>query len=71
MDCKLTIIITFKNEGEEVFNTLKSLKEKSLGKYKIILINDNSDDNFNYDYLQNEFDCLYVLNSLLPIFFYC
>ena len=64
MDCKLTIIITFKNEGEEVFNTLKSLKEKSLGKYKIILINDNSDDNFNYDYLQNEFDCLYVKHRI-------
>ena len=28
MDCKLTIIITFKNEGEEVFKTIKSLKEK-------------------------------------------
>ncbi len=64
MDCKLTIIITFKNEGEEVFKTIKSLKEKSLGKYKIILINDNSDDSFNYDYLQEEIDGLYIKHKI-------
>ena len=29
MDCQLTVIITFKNEGNEVFCTLKSLEEKS------------------------------------------
>lgn len=47
MDCQLTVIITFKNEGNEVFCTLKSLGEKSLSQYETILINDSSDDGYD------------------------
>lgn len=64
MDCQLTVIITFKNEGNEVFCTLKSLGEKSLSQYETILINDSSDDGYDYDSLKEKFDCIYIKHNL-------
>lgn len=57
---ELTAIITFKNEGGEVYKTLKSLENKAKAPYALIVINDNSDDGYEYDYLQNEFKCVYI-----------
>ena len=41
---ELTLIIPFLNEGEEVYNTVKNLRENSIYDFNIILINDASSD---------------------------
>ncbi len=48
MKSELTIIIPFLNEGNEIENTIRSIFETSVTNPHIILINDNSNDNFNY-----------------------
>ncbi|MDR3340889.1 MAG: glycosyltransferase, partial [Candidatus Symbiothrix sp.] len=48
MESKLTIIIPFLNEQYEVENTLQSIREHSSDTITIILINDASDDGFDY-----------------------
>lgn len=61
---KLTIIIPFLNEGEEVRNTVNSIREYSNShEVAIILINDASDDKFNYEEVANEFNTEYVKNE--------
>lgn len=47
---KLTIIIPFLNEGDEIEKTLKSIRETSRTNVDIIIINDCSTDNFDYLY---------------------
>ena len=49
----LTCIIPFKNEGIEVDKTIESILSTS--NPKIIIINDNSDDNFDYKYLKTKY----------------
>ena len=46
---KITIIIPFANEGCEVENTLMSIFEHSDNNVNIIVINDASDDGFDYN----------------------
>ncbi len=60
---QITVIIPFKNEGEEVDNTLRSITEKAEGSINIILINDNSDDNYDYCQIANKYNALYVANQ--------
>ncbi len=48
---KLTVVIPFLNEGDEVYNTVKSIRETAGERVDIIVINDCSDD--NYDYLSD------------------
>lgn len=45
---KLTIVMPFLNEGEEVANTLNSIRQTIGNQVEIIVINDGSDDNFDY-----------------------
>lgn len=54
-DNKLTIVIPFLNEEEEVRNTVISIREHVDCKIDIILINDASDD--QYDYEEDLKDC--------------
>ena len=45
---KLTVIIPFLNEGQEVYNTVKNLRLSSDIEFDILLINDASSDGYNY-----------------------
>ncbi len=49
MKSELTIIIPFLNEGSEIENTIQSILETAVTNLRILLINDNSNDNFNYN----------------------
>lgn len=61
MKSDLTVIIPFKNEGIELFNTIKSINSMSYYKNNVIVLNDNSDDNVNYRDMLSSFDnVLYV-----------
>lgn len=56
----LTCIIGFKNEGKEVENTLKSILATSSHTH-VLLIDDNSDDNYDYKELMDRYDrCEYI-----------
>lgn len=59
----LTAIITFANEKEEVERTIKSLKKYSPIELPIILINDASDDGFDYDFIEKKYSLLYIKNK--------
>lgn len=60
MKPQLTIIIPFKNEGIEVYNTVESLLKTSELKNNLILINDASSDDFDYRATAEHFDAKYV-----------
>lgn len=60
---ELSIIIPFANEGVEVERTIKSIIEHSDIKIPIILINDASNDGFEYDGLANLFGLTYIKNQ--------
>jgi glycosyltransferase involved in cell wall biosynthesis len=63
MDKKLlTVIIPFLNEKYEVENTLESIKMHSNGDVDIMLINDASDDNFDYEYIAKKHNAIYIVN---------
>lgn len=61
---ELTIIIPFRNEKEAVYKTIINLEEYYGKLYNIILINDASDDNYDYekDILRFE-NILYIKNE--------
>lgn len=64
MDKKyLSAIITFANEKEEVEKTIKSLRKHSFSNLPIILINDASDDGYDYDFLENKYKLIYIKNK--------
>lgn len=48
-DKKLTVIISFLNEGEEVVRTLSSVLEYAAGKVDVIVINDGSSTLYDYE----------------------
>lgn len=56
----LTVIIPFKNEGQEVYSTVKSLLEQAGQEVNLILINDASDDGFNYKAIAHSFGAVYI-----------
>lgn len=58
-DKKLTVIIPFLNEGEEVLNTVKSIEETAGNSVDIIVCNDQSTDGYNYIEALNGFDNVY------------
>lgn len=60
---KLTVIIPFLNEKEEVENTLKSILSHCKKHIPIILINDCSDDNYDYDSLPERYKIEYLKND--------
>lgn len=61
-DSKLTVIIPFQNENIEVEKTVTSVRSRA-GKVKIILIDDCSDDNYNYEEIAKIFGCKYIRND--------
>ena len=62
---RLTIIIPFLNEGEEIANTLHSIRETAGDAVDILLINDNSDSFgiFDYEKIANSFEAKYIWNE--------
>lgn len=59
----LTVIIPFLNEGKEVVETVKSLKSYVFDKIDIIVINDFSTDEIDYQSMLSPYGVYYVLNK--------
>lgn len=60
MYMEVTVIIPFLNEGIEVRHTLASLKESTSTPFELILINDGSDDGYDYAGLALEYGARYI-----------
>lgn len=60
---ELTIIIPFLNEGEEIDNTLKSIRETAKDKVDILIINDCSTDGYDYEHAAFQYQATYHKNS--------
>lgn len=59
----LTVIIPFLNEGYEVVETVKSLRDNVSDKIDIIIINDFSTDELDYQSMLSKYNVYYVLNK--------
>ncbi|MDD4759714.1 MAG: glycosyltransferase [Bacteroidaceae bacterium] len=59
----LTVIIPFLNEGVEVINTVKSIRQTVDSKVDIITINDLSTDGYAYEQELMDYDVYYVFNK--------
>ena len=59
----LTVIIPFLNEGEEIENTLQSIRETADNHVDILLINDASYDEFNYETVALKHHASYICNE--------
>ncbi len=57
-----TVIIPFLNEKYEVENTVRSIQAHSSDRIEIMLINDASDDGFDYGILQEKYKLIYIEN---------
>jgi glycosyltransferase involved in cell wall biosynthesis len=60
---RLSVIIPFLNEKEEVENTINSLLDYSKGEVDIIVINDASDDGFDYKKIGGRHNLIYIENE--------
>lgn len=60
---KLTVIITFLNEGEEVERTVENIRTTVNDEVKIILINDFSTDNYDYLSVSHKYNAQYFINE--------
>lgn len=60
---KLTIIMPFLNEREEVGRTLQSIYEHAGESVEIIIINDCSDDDFDYAAAVSSYRATYIVNK--------
>ena len=61
---KLTIIIPFLNEGNEIENTVVSIRETAITDPYILLLNDCSEDGFDYESVALKYNCRYVKNKI-------
>lgn len=61
---KLSIVITFCNEGREVKETLESLRVSSDERLvDILLVNDASDDKFDYNHIASKYNASIYTNK--------
>jgi glycosyltransferase involved in cell wall biosynthesis len=60
---KLTVIIPFLNEGEEIGRTLQSIRETAGEQVDIILVNDASYNNFDYEPVAAKYNASYIRNE--------
>jgi glycosyltransferase involved in cell wall biosynthesis len=60
---KLAVVIPFLNEGEEVYNTVKNIRETADQDVDIILTNDASTDGYDYKAVSEEFNTEYICHS--------
>lgn len=63
MNTELTVIIPFKNEGEEVGKTIRSLNDMACGNINVIVINDASDDGYDYSSIASEKNVKYIIHK--------
>lgn len=56
----LTIIIPFLNENEEVYNTVHNIRMTGGEAINIILINDASEDGYDYESVSKKFNATYI-----------
>ncbi|MGC3977427.1 MAG: glycosyltransferase [Paludibacteraceae bacterium] len=61
---ELTLIIPFLNEGKEVYETVKSFKQTADVNIDVILINDASNDGYNYKIIADEFSAVYIEHQI-------
>lgn len=59
----LTVVIPFLNEGKEVVNTVRSIRNTAGKEVDIIVVNDCSDDDFDYKANLKNFNVAYVHNT--------
>lgn len=59
----LTVIIPFLNEGEEVACTVRSILDHSHGEVHILLINDASEDEYDYEEVAQRYAAEYIRND--------
>lgn len=59
---KLTAIIPFRNEGDEIERTVVSIK-KTAQSIRIILVDDDSNDGYNYEWIADTYHCGYIRNA--------
>lgn len=60
---KLTAAICFANEGEEVENTVRGIRETCGDAVDILLINDASTDGRDYESVADAYECRYLVNT--------
>lgn len=60
---KLTVIMPFLNERNEVGNTLQSIRKTIGGNVDIIVINDNSVDDYDYEKVASDYSAFYIKND--------
>lgn len=64
MGNELTVIIPFLNEGNHIKKTLSTLRESAGDSVDVILIDDCSNDNYNYRRDAKNFNCQYMRNDV-------
>lgn len=62
-DPKLTAVICFANEGDEVEHTVRGIRDTCGGAVEILLINDASDDGRDYEAVADKYGCRYLVNE--------
>ncbi|WP_262691958.1 glycosyltransferase [Kordiimonas aestuarii] len=60
---KLTAVICFANEGEEVENTARGIRQTCGDEVDILLINDASTDGVDYETVADRYHCRYLVNE--------
>lgn len=60
----LTVVIPFYNEGEEVGNTLESIRQTVGDEVEVILVDDCSDDGWDYIACARQYRAHYIRNSI-------
>ena len=60
---KLSVLIPFLNEGEEVVTTVKEVRRTVGEKVNIIVVNDHSTDGFDYSAQLRPYWVTYILNE--------
>lgn len=58
----ITVIIPFQNEGYEIIKTVESVRATTKG-VPIILIDDQSTDNYDYKSIAEKYNCEYIRNE--------
>lgn len=61
-ESNITAVIAFKNENVELEKTIASIRSTTVN-MPIILIDDNSQDNYDYCYIAKKYNCKYIRNN--------
>ena len=61
---ELTVVIPFLNENKEVVNTVKSIRDTAGQNVDIVVINDNSSDDYDYDLQLRKYNVRYYKNEI-------